>query len=68
MIFNHPLVMLAFVAAFVITVAWMAPKVWRGLRGLFHRIGGRGSGPGAVQSRAPEGGGEVALGSVQRGG
>ena len=68
MIFNHPLVMLGFVATFVIAVAWMAPKVWRGLRGLFHRIGGRGSGPGAVQGRAPEGGGEVALGSVQRGG
>ena len=65
MIFNHPLVMLAFVAAFVIAVAWMAPKVWRGLRGLFHRIGGRGSGSGAAQSRAPEGGGEVTLGSVQ---
>ena len=68
MIFNHPLVMFTFVAAFVIAVAWMAPKVWRGLRGLFRRIGGRGSGSGAVQSRAPEGGGEVALGSVQRGG
>ena len=68
MIFNHPLVMLGFVATFVIAVAWMAPKVWRGLRGLFRRAGGRGSGSGPAQSRAPEGGGEVALGSVQRGG
>jgi len=69
MIFNHPFVMLTFVAVFVLAVAWMAPKVWRGLRRLFRRVGSGSDGePGAVKSRAPEGGGEVALGSVQRGG
>ena len=57
MIFNHPLVMLGFVAVFVAVVAWMAPKVWRGLRSLFRRR----------QSRAPEGGGDVTLGGVQGG-
>ncbi len=69
MIFNHPLVMLAGITAFVIAVVWMAPKVWRGLRKLFRRVAGRGDGDaGGMQSRAPEGGGDVALGSVQRGG
>lgn len=69
MIFNHPLVMIGFVATFVVVVAWMAPKVWRGLRAVLRRIGRRGDGgPGAMQSRAPEGEGEVALGGVQRGG
>jgi len=69
LIFNHPGVMLALVAAFVLAVAWMAPTVWRGLARVFRRVRGRGNGDhGAAESRAPEGGGEVTLGSVQRGG
>ena len=75
MIFNHPLAMLVFVLLFVVAVAWMAPRVWRGLRTLFRRAGGRyGGEPGnpaatttAAQSRAPEGGGEVTLGGIQGG-
>jgi hypothetical protein len=75
MIFHHPLAMLCFVLAFVIAAAWMAPKVWRGLRALFTRTrrrlggqsGGPTAGPSAAQSRAPEGGGEVTLGGVQGG-
>jgi hypothetical protein len=75
MIFNHPLAMLCFVLLFVIAAAWMAPKVWRGLRTLFRRArrrfggesGGPTSGTTAAESRAPEGGGEVTLGSVQGG-
>jgi hypothetical protein len=74
MIFHHPLAMLCFVLAFVLAVAWMAPKVWRGLRALFsrarNRLGGQSgptAGPAAAESRAPEGGGEVTLGSVQGG-
>lgn len=68
MIFNHPLLMLGFVAVFVMVVAWMAPRIWRSLRNLFRRGNGRaGGGPDVRQSRAPEGGGEVTLGGVQGG-
>jgi len=41
LIFNHPLAMLSLVAAFVIAVAWMAPKVARGLLAVFRRLRGR---------------------------
>lgn len=69
LILNHPLVMLVAVATFVLLVAWMAPKMWRGLRSTFRRIGGGGSGAmRAAESRTPEGGGEVTLGGVQQGG
>lgn len=79
MIFNHPLLMLGFVAVFVAAVVWMAPKVWRGLRRLFRRgtpSGGGSDGFGGsvgfggsagLQSRAPEGGREVTLGGAQGG-
>jgi len=67
MIFNHPLVMLGFVATFVLAAAWMAPKVWRGLRTLFRRARRRLGGEPGGQSRTPEGGGEVTLGGVQGG-
>jgi len=69
LILHHPLVMLGVVAAFMLLVAWMAPKAWRGLRSTFRRTGGRGDGPTrSEQSRAPEGGGEVTLRGVQQGG
>jgi hypothetical protein len=67
MIFNHPLLMLAFVAIFVVAVAFMAPKVWRALRRLFRRGRPSGGGPDGLQSRAPEGGREVTLGGAQGG-
>ncbi|MCC6763260.1 MAG: DUF4126 domain-containing protein [Deltaproteobacteria bacterium] len=67
LVFNHPLLMLGFLAAFVIGVAWMAPKVWRGLRSLFRRLGGRDDGSGASrQSRAPEGTGEAPSGASSK--
>jgi len=68
MVFNHPLAMLGFVAVFVIAAAWMAPKIWRGLRRLFRRgTGGSGGAANVRRSRAPEGGGEVTLGGAQGG-
>ncbi len=69
LILRHPLVMLVVVAAFLLLVAWTAPKMWRGLRSTFRRRAGRGSGPThATESRAPEGGGEVTPGGIQQGG
>jgi hypothetical protein len=49
MIFHHPWLMVALVVAFVATVAWLAPRVWRGLRALFRRAARwmRGSPPAA---------------------
>ena len=67
MIFNHPLLMLGFVAVFVAAVVWMAPKVWRTLRRSFRRETPSGGGPDGLQSRAPEGGREVTLGGAQGG-
>lgn len=64
LVFHHPLVMLTLIAGFVIAVAWMAPKVWRGLRTLLRRLGGNGEGGGGSEPRS-RGRGEVALGSVQ---
>ena len=64
LVFHHPLLMLCFVATFVAGAAWIAPRVWRGLVGLARRVGRLFGGPGP-QSRAPEGGGEVALGGYQ---
>lgn len=37
MIFNHPLAVLCALGLFVAAVAWMAPRIWRGLRRLFRR-------------------------------
>jgi hypothetical protein len=37
MIFNHPLLMLGLVIAFVALVVWMAPRVWRAMAALFRR-------------------------------
>jgi hypothetical protein len=66
MIFNHPFVMLSFVLVFVVTVAWMAPRIWRGLRNLFQRSRKPTDGePGIRQSHAPEGGRGVTLGGAQ---
>lgn len=67
LIFNHPLLMLGVALLLVVAVVWMAPKVWRGLRRLFQRGSGGGSMRPGMQSRAPEGGGEVTLGGVQGG-
>ncbi len=70
LMFNHPLVMLGLVVLCVGAVVWLAPKVWRALRGLFKGRGGGGAArldAGKAGSRAPEGGGEVTLGSFQGG-
>jgi len=37
LVFNYPLAMLIFVAAFVAFVVWSAPKIWRGMAALFRR-------------------------------
>ncbi len=37
LIFNHPLAMLSLVLAFVLVVAWLTPRLWRGLVALFER-------------------------------
>ena len=66
LVFNHPLVMLALLAGFLIAVAWMAPRIWRGLRSLLQRFRGGGEGGGTAGSEPrSRGRGEVALGSVQ---
>ena len=36
---RHPLLMLTFVVLFVAIVIWAAPRVWRGLRTVFRRVG-----------------------------
>ncbi len=37
---HHPLVFLALLAAFVLLVAWLLPKLWRGVRQVFRRLSG----------------------------
>lgn len=39
--FSHPLLFLALLVVFVVLIAWAMPKLWRGLRLVFRRIGGR---------------------------
>lgn len=36
--FQHPLVFLALLAVFVLLVAWMLPKLWRGVRQVFRHL------------------------------
>jgi len=67
LVFHHPLLMLGLVGVFLVGVAWMAPKVWRGLRSLFRRLDGGGNGSGGSrQSRAPEGGGSSPPGASSK--
>ena len=35
---NHPWLFLAFLVVFLIFVAWILPKIWRGIKGLVKRI------------------------------
>jgi hypothetical protein len=43
LVFHHPLVFLILLVAFLGLVAWMLPKLWRFLRGLWLRVRGRGT-------------------------
>lgn len=36
---NHPLLFLIALALFITVVIWLLPKLWRGIKGLFRRIG-----------------------------
>ncbi len=36
--FAHPLVFLAFFAAFVVAMIWFLPKLWRGVRSIFRGL------------------------------
>lgn len=36
---NHPLLFLAALGLFIILLIWLLPKLWRGIKGLFRRIG-----------------------------
>lgn len=38
--FAHPVVFLVVLALFLILLAWLLPKVWRGIRSVVRRIGG----------------------------
>lgn len=38
---NHPLVFFALLAAFLLMLVWLLPKVWRGLKRLFRFLGRR---------------------------
>ena len=35
---NHPVAFLILLALFLVAVIWLAPKIWRGLRGLWRRL------------------------------
>jgi hypothetical protein len=47
--FTHPLVFVLLLLLFVLLLAWIIPKVWRGIRAVVRRIGGAGplAAPGA---------------------
>lgn len=51
----NPVVFLIFVAIFFLAAIWLLPKIWRGLRGLYRRLTGKG-GPDTIadQSRGFE--------------
>ncbi len=37
---NHPLLFLAALVLFLVLLAWLMPKLWRGIKGLFARVKG----------------------------
>lgn len=43
--FTHPAVFLVLLALFLLMLAWLIPKVWRGIRGVVARFGGARTAP-----------------------
>lgn len=52
---NHPWLFLVALAAFILLMVWLLPKLWRGIRGLIRRIAGwfQGGGGRSPPSRPP---------------